>query len=162
MTNDEFIFMLSQKYYNSLFRYIAKICRDKSMILDIVQDTFLIASEKVEELRTHENVHAWLYRTARYRMLQLLVEMMNYDELSSIADLVGDNKNLEDECIASLEQQYPKIANQLSAEDLQLVIKHYEEGYGFRELAEEYHTTEASIKMRLQRIKNKLRNSQLV
>lgn len=159
MTNDEFIFMLSEKYYRPLFQFIARTCRDKSMILDIVQDTFLIASEKADELQTHENVRAWLYRTARYRMLQLLVGSLNYDDLSALADRIGDDGNFEDDCIASLEQKYPSMADQLDAEDLQLVIKHYEEGYDFQELAKEYHTTEASIKMRLQRIKKRLRKS---
>lgn len=151
--------MLSQKYYQSLFQYISRICYDKSMVLDIVQDTFLIASEKVEELQSHEKIHAWLYCTAKYRMLQLLEERFYYDELGSIADSVCDNRNCENECIASLEQEYPRIAKHLSEEDLQLVIRHYEYGYGIRDLAETYHTTEASIKMRLYRIKNKLRKS---
>lgn len=160
MTNDDFILMISQKYYNYLFRYISRVCHNKSMVLDIVQETFMIASEKADELQSHENIHAWLYCTAKYKMLQFLAESLNYEELDSIADSVPDIRDFENECIASLEEQkYPRIAQTLSEEDLQLVIKHYEYGYGIRELAEDYHTTESSIKMRLHRIKKKLRKS---
>lgn len=156
MTNDELMSMLAQKYYKALYQFICRICSDKALVSDVVQDTFLIACEKMDNLQTHQSIEGWLYRTARFRMLQLLVERLNYENLDSLADSMGDNRNYEDECITALEK-YPKIAQYLDIAELQLIIKHYEEGYGFRELAREYNTTEASIKMKIQRLKRRLR-----
>lgn len=156
MTNDELMSILAQKYYKPLYQFIYRICSDKALVSDVVQDTFLIACEKMDTLQTHQSIEGWLYRTARFRMLQLLVERLNYENLDSLADCIEDNKNYEDECITTLEK-YPKIAQYLDIAELQLIIKHYEEGYGFRELAWEYNTTEASIKMKIQRLKRRLR-----
>lgn len=158
MTNDEFTSMLTRQYYKPLYQFISKICSDKALVSDIVQDTFLIAYEKMDELKTHDNIAGWLYRTARFRMLQLLVENLNYENLDSLADSIGDNRNFEEECIATLEQ-YPEMAKHLDAGELQLIIKHYEKGYGFRELAKEYNTTEASMKMKIQRLKKRIRKN---
>lgn len=54
---------------------------------------------------------------------------------------------------------YPEMARHLDPRDLRLIIRHYEEGYGYNELAEEYHTSQASVKMRLQRARKKLQKN---
>lgn len=158
MTNEEFILMLSGKYYRSLYQYARKICDDKSFAEDIVQETFLIAYQKAEELKTHENISAWLYQTARYRMLHALEEKLYYEELSTIAEKVGDRSRFEEGCISELDL-YPKIVEKLNPQDLRLILRHYEEGYSYSELAEEYQTSTGSIKMRMQRIRKQLREN---
>lgn len=157
MTNDDFIVMLTQKYYSSLFQYVSRVFHDRSMALDIVQETFLLVSEKADELQLHENIHDWLYNTARYKMLQYLPESSYYDALDTTNNTAYDVRDYSNKYMLSLEQKYPSIASQLSPEDLQLVIKRYEHGYEISELAEEYHTTETSIKMRLRQITDELR-----
>jgi RNA polymerase sigma-70 factor (ECF subfamily) len=158
MTNEDFILMLSQKYYKRLYQYAKKICADKHIAADIVQDTLLIAYQKADELQKHENILGWLYQTARYKMLQALEESLYYEDLGTIADKVSDNKRYEDDCIISLDL-YPEIAKHLNANDLRLMIRHYEEGYNYEELAEEYHTSKDSIKMKMYRIRRKLQKN---
>lgn len=158
MTNEEFIMMLSRKYYKTLYQYARKICNDKNIAADIVQDTLMIAYQKADKLQKHENIMGWLYQTARYRMLHLLEESLYYEELSTIAETTYDDSCFEDRCIAILDI-YPEIARQLNPQDLRLLLRHYEEGYGYRELAEEYNTSQDSLKMRMQRIRKQLRKS---
>lgn len=155
LTNDEFILEISNQYYKPLFRYVIKICSNQTLAADIVQDTFLIAYEKADTLKTHKNVPGWLYQTARYRMLQLLDKALRYEEINSLADKLEDQRNYEEESIAILDL-YPEMARHLDPRDIELLIRHYEQGYPYRELAKEYHTSEASLKVKVQRIRKKL------
>lgn len=158
MTNEDFILMLSQKYYKPLYQYARKICDDRNFAADVVQDTLLIAYQKADELQKHENIGGWLYQTARYRILHTLEESLYYEDLSSISETISDNANFEDDCITILDL-YPEIARQLNPQDLRLIIRHYEEGYNIKELAREYHTSCGSIKMRMHRIRRQLQKS---
>ena len=160
MTNEDFIVMLSQTYYKPLYQYARKICEDRTLAADIVQETLLIAYQKADELQNHENIAGWLYQTARYRMLHCLEDTLYYEELSTIAETVSDDAGFEDQSIAVLDL-YPELARQLNPQDLRLIIRHYEEGYNYKELAEEYHTSPDSVKMRVQRIRKQLQKSLL-
>lgn len=156
MTNEDFIMKLSEKYYKSLYLYVKKICDNKAFAEDIVQDTFLIAYQKADELQHHENIAAWLYQTARYRMLHVLEENLYFEELGAISEIYNGSNGFEDECISVLDF-YPEIARQLNPQDLRLILRHYEEGYSYNELAQEYRTSSSSIKMKMQRIRRQLK-----
>ena len=157
MSNEEFILMLSQKYYKSLYHYIKKICIDQDLVQDIVQETFLLAHQKADRLQKHEDVKGWLFQTARYKMLHMVNDILYYEELEKISDKVSDPASFEDDHIVILDV-YPEIRKHLNPAELNLFIRHYEEGYHYRELAEENHISQDSIKMRMQRIKKKLQN----
>lgn len=156
MTPEEFILSISQKYYKPLYQYIKQVCPDKNLAYDIVQDTFLLAYEKAEELYEHTQIQHWLYRTARYRMLHHLEDALSYEELDVLANTLEDGRDYEEEIISRLDF-YPELAKNLTFYELHLLMKHYEDGYPCAEIAEEQHTSKASIKMRLLRIRRKLR-----
>lgn len=158
MTNSDFIRMLSDKYYYELFQYLNRVCANKAIIADILQDTFMIASQKADKLQNHKNLSAWMYCTARYRMLQMLAETLDYEELSSISDSIADTRIYEDECIAAADL-YPELSKYVNPDHLNLLIQYYEEGYTLCELAEKYHTTEASVKMKIRRAQQKLKKA---
>ena len=157
MTDYEFMLELSDKYYTPLYEYINKICFNKSLVSDIIQDTFLIAYQKADKLQNHENLSGWLYLTARHRMLQIMAEYLNYNYLDS-AEALSDGHNYEDECIA-IADLYPVISQYTTPDELSLILGHYKDGYTFHELAEKYDMTESSIKMKTTRAKKKLRRA---
>ncbi|MDO5409749.1 MAG: sigma-70 family RNA polymerase sigma factor [Lachnospiraceae bacterium] len=158
MTNDQFIMLLSDKYYKPLYQYAIHICDDSAFAADIVQETLMTAYQKADELQKHENISGWLYQTARYKMLQMLANIRRYKALDNVADTLADNRDYEEECITRLEL-YPEMARNLSLEDLNLILKHYEEGFGYNELAEEYCSSEITIRSRVRRIRNRLRKT---
>ena len=159
MKNEDFIQVLSEQYYTILFQYVSNICSNKTIVPDIIQDTFLIAYEKAELLQKHPNIEAWLYRTAQYRMLQILLDPFHRNTCSSIIpENIYDTHNYKDECIASVEL-YCQIFQYIEPDEKKLFLQRYESGYPIKQLAKQYHTTEASIKMRLLRIRKKLRTA---
>lgn len=159
MTNEEFVLMLSQKYYRKLYKYAKQICPDKNLAADIVQETLMVAYEKSQELKKHENILGWLYQTEKNRMSHMLRNsLLYYEELSTLSDTLQTKKNFEDESISAADL-YPEIAKLLEPKDMQMLILHYKEKYTFEELAEDYGTSKASVKMRLQRARKKLREN---
>ncbi|MDY4969795.1 MAG: sigma-70 family RNA polymerase sigma factor [Lachnospiraceae bacterium] len=158
MTNEDFILMLSHQYYKPLYQYAKKICNNKHFAADVVQDTLMIAYQKADELQKHENIAGWLYQTARYRMLHILEENLYYEDLNAMPEYIHGSAGFEDDCITILDL-YPEIAKQLNPQDLRLIIRHYEEGYNYNELAEEYHTSSSAIKMKMHRIRRQLQKS---
>lgn len=156
MTNEELIIELSQKYYKSLYQYVKQICDDKTIVADIVQDTFMIAYEKADTLQKHEDPVKWLYITAKFRMLQITATAIQYKDLDSIAESVPDDIEFENDVISNCDAML-EMTRSLEPHEIRLIIQHYREGYTPKELAEEYHTTPGSIKMRMQRAKQKLK-----
>lgn len=156
MTNEELIIELSQKYYKSLYQYVKQICDDKTIVADIVQDTFMIAYEKADTLQKHEDPVKWLYITAKFRMLQITATTIQHKDLDSISELVPDSIEFEDDVITNCDAML-EVTRNLEPHEIRLIIQHYKEGYTPKELAEEYHTTPGSIKMRMQRAKQKLK-----
>ncbi len=157
MTNDEFILKLSREYYGRLYRYVNKICSNKELVADIVHDTFLIAYEKADTLRTHENMIGWLYLTARRRMLRLLEETLYFENLDDLAETLEAEEDLIEQCIEKLDL-YPTVKKYLETEEFILLMRYYKEGYDYKELAKERKATEASVKMRIRRIIKKVKN----
>lgn len=156
MTNEELIIEFSQKYYKRVYRYVKQICHDKTLVADIVQDTFLIAYEKADVLQNHKNPDKWLYATARYQMLKVVENKISPLNLDSFSETLADNNTYEDDIITGCDIFTGMVKN-LDSYELRLMIQHYEEGYSASELAEQYHTTPGSIKMKMQRAKRKLK-----
>lgn len=157
MTNDEFILKLSREYYGRLYRYVNKICSNKELVADIVHDTFVIAYEKADQLKHHENIAGWLYVTARKRMLKLLEQEQHFENLEDLADSLETEDDVIEQCIEKLDL-YPAVEQHLKTEEFALLMRYYKEGYEYRELAAESQVTEASIKMKIRRIVEKVKS----
>ena len=155
MTNEDFILLLSQRYYKRIYQYAKHICIDKDLTEDIVQETFLAAYQNADRLQKHDEVLAWLYQTARYKMLKMVQNQLQHEDIGAIAETRNDGINFESDCITILDLN-PEVRKYLNTEELDLFIRHYEQGYGYVELAEEYHISQSSIKMRMQRIRKRL------
>lgn len=159
MTNEEFVLMLSQKYYQRIYKYAKQICPDKNLAADIVQETLMIAYEKADDLKKHENILGWLYQTAKNQMSHMLRNsLLHYEEFDALSEILSTKTNFEDESI-SMADLYPDIAKLLKPQDMQMLILHYTQKYTFEELAEDYGTSKASVKMRLQRSRKKLQEN---
>lgn len=156
MTNEEFIDSILDEYYATVYQFAYRICSDYTLADDIAQETFSIAWEKVEELRKHENIKGWLYQTARFRMLQMVEGTLHYLELGEVADWLSDGKDEENLWILRVDM-YRKITRYITAEELSLILQHYEEGYNYQELAEKYQIREWAMRKRFSRIREKLK-----
>lgn len=156
MTNEEFIEELSDKYYTKLYIYVSCNCSDKDIVEDIIQETLFIAYKKADEIRTYSNILAWLYQTAHFCILRSIKNILYLEDIQEVSENIENENHFEEDSIRALDF-YPEVAKRISREEFQLIFKHYEEGYGFAELAEEKNTSVDAIRMKISRIKSKLR-----
>ncbi|MGH8773732.1 MAG: RNA polymerase sigma factor [Jiangellaceae bacterium] len=59
-------------YADRLFTYCASMLRDRDAAADAVQDTFVIAAERIGQLRGDDRLRSWLYAIARNECLRIV------------------------------------------------------------------------------------------
>jgi RNA polymerase sigma factor (sigma-70 family) len=81
------------RYAAPLYSYCRTLLREPADAADAVQDTFLIASTQLANLRNPERLRAWLYAVARnecLRMLKSRQAVSAFDEAPDVADEASD------------------------------------------------------------------------
>lgn len=60
-----------QQNFVQVERFLLGQCRDRSLVEDAVQEAFITARDKWEQIKDYEKPLAWMYKTARYKLLVL-------------------------------------------------------------------------------------------
>ncbi|BCB81686.1 hypothetical protein GCM10022251_15710 [Phytohabitans flavus] len=50
-------------------RFLRSLCGDRELVQEAVQETFITARDKWEEISGYEKPLAWVYKTARYKLM---------------------------------------------------------------------------------------------
>lgn len=62
ITTDEVVDHLVANYYSGLRRLVQSILRDSDAADDIVQETLIIAANKIDQYKPHTNLKAWVFK----------------------------------------------------------------------------------------------------
>lgn len=60
-----------QRHFVPVERFLLAQCPDRGLVEDAVQEAFITARDKWEQIRDYEKPLAWMYKTARYKLLVL-------------------------------------------------------------------------------------------
>ncbi|WP_422773734.1 RNA polymerase sigma factor [Plantactinospora sp. WMMC1484] len=60
-----------QRNFVLVERFLLAQCPDRGLVEDAVQEAFITARDKWEQIREYEKPLAWMYKTARYKLLVL-------------------------------------------------------------------------------------------
>ena len=147
----EQLYKENQKYVYNLARYRLF---DKNRADDVVQETFLAALRHMEELKTHPNLIGWLIRAAMN-----LIKEYNQKQMKSREDLHGviefaDPKTLEE----NLNTDEIGCLSILNPDDAKLLTMFYIDDMNIRDIAKTLDTKENTVKTRLCRARERLRN----
>jgi RNA polymerase sigma factor (sigma-70 family) len=77
------------QYGDQLYGYCWSLLKDRDSAADALHDTFLVASQRIEQLRDAERFRAWLYAIARnecMRQLRLRRRSVALEEASEVSD----------------------------------------------------------------------------
>ena len=137
---------LFRENFEPLYRYANRLLRSPMLAEEAVQEAFLIAVTKYEEMQSSGNPTGWLYRTvynvvqnqrrARQRGSELLLRLLSEQETHA-----------DDGVFSDLTED----------EDFRLIRRITLEGYSVRETAEALGITVEACKKRIQRAKARLR-----
>ena len=147
--------------YNVLFclffyRHARGMGLDHDTSLDLVQDAFVRAYERLEDCREGANYRAWLFRICRNLCLD---ELRNVRRLSVPMSHIENADDLEsphvvgDETTLTLRAALDRLPNALREAFL---LKH-DAGYTYEEVAEITEASPSAVKMRVHRAREALR-----
>ncbi|MFY1672609.1 RNA polymerase sigma factor [Plantactinospora sp. WMMB334] len=71
-----------QRNFVRVERFLLAQCPDRGLVEDAVQEAFITARDKWEQIREYEKPLAWMYKTARYKLLVLRRRRRQETEIS--------------------------------------------------------------------------------
>ena len=133
--------------YGLLLKYAYHVLHDQSCAEVAVQETFVVASRRVEKLMASERPVGWLFNTLKY-----IIKDMERDRAAVLQHCVSLNA-----AASRAEETYEPEELDENDRDLALLRRFYVDGYKLSELAAELQTTVPALKMRIYRAKKRLR-----
>ena len=146
-----FLEKLFLENYSYMEYYAARFFRNKDLAQDVVQETFLIAQIKIDQLMESSSPKGWLFNTLKnvigntYKQQKRLADMVSIEE----CDLAT---NME----VSIKTTYQSM---ISNEDLQILIWVYCEGWPYADVAKRLGIGLDACKKRIQRARLKFKNA---
>ena len=146
---------LVEQHYSVLFRYAFRLTGRTADAEDLVQQAFLTAHRKIEQLRDPANGKAWLFTIARNAYLRSLrkrggTRIVSLDQAPELSEDCPTDTKLDGE-------QLQSILNELEEEFRTPLILFYFEQFSYQEIAEQMDVPIGTVMSRLARAKAHLR-----
>lgn len=145
-----------EETYLNLRRFVQRRSKNSAMVDDIMQEVYLEVFRHLDNLKTHENLVGWIYKTADNKTKKLNEVYIRY----TLYETNIDDWQNQSQAVSQLEilelDEYKAI---LREDEYAFLMMKYQEGYSHKELAELTGNTVAGSKMKLSRIVGKLKNN---
>ncbi len=147
---------LAEEHYRSVYAYAYRLSGKASDAEDLVQQTFLIAQQKIGQLRDDRKARSWLFRVLRNRFIRTL-EKKRPVTASDTEIEIGEIP--ECEVIEDFDAEMLQIAINDLPDDFKLVVlMYYFDELSYKEIAAEIDIPIGTVMSRLARAKAALRN----
>lgn len=138
--------------YQDMLRFAESVVSNRDLAQDLVQETFLIAQRKIEELMRSASARAWLFKTLR-NVIGNSYQKKRFLTTELLPNSVVDE---DSEQVLSVSELYSGI---IDAESLTLLIWIFCEGMPYAEAAERLSISLPACRKRIQRAKKALRDA---
>ncbi|MDR1329333.1 MAG: sigma-70 family RNA polymerase sigma factor [Oscillospiraceae bacterium] len=155
---DDFLAELYQEMKDRLYSYAYMNIRDYHRAEELVQDVFLLASQKIDSVMQSPNPRGWLVNALQFVLKREYRSHLNiqkaFVEQSAYTEDMEDStsNSAEDEAFKMLE-----LSSMFKADEWHLLKRAYIERYTIAEIAEELGIEYAACAKRLQKASNKAR-----
>ena len=151
------------RYYESIYHLALRILKDPLDAEEVTQDAFWKAYLSLNSLNKHTSFSSWIMRIAMNLAIDKLRGREDVDYVS-LEDLPSEEvmvESFEDEILRKeLMEEITRAIEGLPEEDRDL-LERYLAGESYRELSERYGKSIGSLKMRVKRAKEKVREKVL-
>ncbi len=141
--------------------FLLRLCRDYDVADDLAQDTFVLAFQKLATFRGTGSFQGWLCRIAYRRFLQYLRDTRRrrqiMDQYHGILDVEPDRY----ETITDLQIDLERAMSVLSYEEAAAITLGHSFGFSHQEVANILDTPLGSVKSRISRGRDKLKQALL-
>jgi len=148
---------LVREQHADVYRYAYRLCGSHSDAEDLVQQTFLVAYQKLHQLRDTQKARGWLFSVLRSCFLKTFRRLapstatkLNLDMEDVSDDFSPDSSNVDTERLQMALQQLPEEARLV-------VMMFYFEDASYKEIAEQLELKMGTVMSRLSRAKQRLR-----
>lgn len=140
------------QYREKLLLYVKITVWDETVADDIVQEVFVEAIRKYETFRGHPNQFGWLYRTAKYKIMEYGRKVWQLQESTDeTVDCVG-----EDDSSYSVKELHEAFRKSLTGEELLRYRRYFLWGYSMDEMACLEGVSVNNMRVRITRLRQKL------
>lgn len=136
-------------FSDDVYRFIFRACRSKEFAEDLVQDSFLILWEHVQEI-AYEKSKAFLFTTAYRKM----IDNLRREKKNGDFENVCSSQYIYEEKMPDLQQILEKALDRLSPIQKTVVLLRDYEDYSYKEIAEITDLTESQVKVYIFRARN--------
>ncbi|MEM5527867.1 RNA polymerase sigma factor SigZ [Gammaproteobacteria bacterium AS21] len=141
---------------DQLKNYIIKQTGDLDLVDDILQDVYIKASQKIEQLETKDKLQNWLYRITHNTIMDFYRSQPNHDEL--LEDYVEEEISSEIVNLQSMAQCLRPMFDCLPEKYRQPMILSELDGLTQQAVADQLGLSLSATKSRVQRGKVKLKD----
>jgi len=151
----EFLKKLYIEQSVNMFRYANSSLYDYYLAEEAVQETFMIAWEKIESLIKMESPVGWLFGT-----LKITMKRIKTGEYKLKRNFISTNEAITEDTPSqeNLESTF-FMDDVFSHDDYSILEKIYLHGYSYNELAEEMELPLSTVGMRVKRAKEKFKKN---
>lgn len=144
------------RYVDSIYDYARSILRSDADAADVTQDTFLAASQRLDQLREPSRLRPWLYAIARSHSLRVIRERKRTqvsDDIDEVAEMTAPDGEIDARDLVWA------AAAGLAANDRSILDLHLRQGLDGQELADALGVTANVANVALHRVRTRLEES---
>lgn len=151
MDNKAYLEKLYLENYSDMASFAARFFQNRDLAQDMVQETFLVAQVKIDQLRQSPSPRGWLFNTLKN------VIGNTYKQQKRLRDMVPlEDCNAAEDFALPVEDQFGGL---ISQEELQILIWVYCEGWPYQEVARRLGISLDACKKRIQRARRRLKSA---
>ena len=147
---------LVHRHQDVIYRHARGMGLDHDTSLDLVQEAFIKAFDRLEDCRDGANYRSWLFRICRNLCLD---ELRNVRRLSVPMSAMDDGDDIEDPRLGSddLTLTLRAALERLPQALREAFLLKHDAGYTYEEIAELTEASPSAVKMRVHRARESLR-----
>lgn len=140
------------RFSDNVYRFVLKACHNKELAEDIVQDSFLVLWEHVQEI-TAEKAKAFLFTTSYRKM----IDVFRRERKSSDIEQVDPNTVYCETGSPDLQEILERALSKLPPVQKTLILLRDYEDYSYKEIADITSLSESQVKVYIFRARNYLK-----
>ena len=150
------IVQLVEKHHATIYAYAYRLSGRPEDAEDLAQQTFLIAQQKLNQLRDWEKAFSWLCQILRSVFLRSRSRKRPFREADLDCEVIEFIPSMEVDDLVDLELMQTAL-NRVSDDFRTILLMFYFEGLSYKQIAEELQIPAGTVMSRLARAKAMLR-----
>ena len=134
--------ILYERHVSCLYNYSSKICKDRDLVEDCIQDVFIALWKYHKNLSPTTSVKYYLYRALRSRLFKsagtsgwALQDGVNWNEVENLVDLSPEEELMATESVDERTRKLRKYLHNLSPRQYEAIVLRFYDEFTYEEIA---------------------------